>query len=159
VTGTTDLRLDRLGDELERAARRDLGRRRRLAVRAAAAVTAVAAIGAGAALASGVFSGETVARSMPAGSVIFGGTEPTCELAGDGITYRCTLASLPTEEIVSDHTGSKQLITIDDRIAGGCIGQDREGRRWHCFLGEEAVKREILVHDLLGQRSYGPSRG
>ena len=27
------------------------------------------------------------------------------------------------------------------------------------FLGEEAVERQILVHDLLGERSYGPSRG
>jgi hypothetical protein len=80
-------------------------------------------------------------------------------LDDDGITYDCTLSSLPTQELLDDHTGSKQLVTIDGRIAGGCIGQDREGRRWHCYLGEEAVGREILVHDLLGQPSYGPSRG
>jgi hypothetical protein len=161
VTGTTtDPRLDLLGDALEQAARRDVGRRRRrTAVRLAAAVTAVAAIGAGAAVASGVLSGETVARGMPAGSVIFGGTEPTCTLLGDGSTYDCTLAKLPTEDVLDDYTGSKQLVTIDGRIAGGCIGQDRDGRRWACFLGDDAVQRQILVRDLLGQPSFGPSRG
>jgi hypothetical protein len=159
VTGTTDLRLDRLGDELERAARRELRGRRRTVTRVAAAVVAVGALGAGAAVAAGVFSEETVARGMPAGSAMFGGTEPTCALADDGVTYECTLSSLPTAEVLVDYTGSKQLVTIDDKIAGGCIGQDAEGRRWHCYLGEEAVKQEILVRDLLGQRSYGPSRG
>jgi len=159
VTGTNDPDLVQLGDTLERAARRDLRGRRRTAVRIAAVVAALFAIGAGAAVASGVFSGETVAQGMPAGSAIFGGTEPTCERQDDGITYACTLASLPTQEIIGDHLGAKELITIDGRIAGGCIGRDHEGRNWDCYLGEEAVKREILVHDLLGQVSYGPSRG
>jgi hypothetical protein len=159
VTGTTQTDLVQLGDALERATRRDLRGRRRTAVRVAALVAALFAIGAGAAVASGVFSGETVAQGMPAGSAIFGGTEPTCELQDDGITYACTLASLPTQEIIGDHLGTKELITIDGRIAGGCIGRDHEGRNWDCYLGEEAVKREILVHALLGQVSYGPSRG
>jgi hypothetical protein len=95
---------------------------------------------------------------MPAGSAILGGTEPTCELREDGITYACTLASLPTEEVVADHR-AKRLVTIDDRIAGGCIGRDREGRRWDHYLGDEAVKREILVADLLGEYAPEPGRG
>ena len=155
---TIDPRLHLLGDELQLAAKRDLRRRRRPAV-VAATCALLCALGAGAAVAAGVFSSETVARGMPAGSAIFGGTEPTCELQDDGITYACTLSSLPTQENIGDHLGAKELITIDHRIAGGCIGRDHEGRRWDCYLGEEAVKREILVHDLLGQPSYGPSRG
>jgi hypothetical protein len=155
----TDHDLIRLGDELQRAARRDLRRPRRLAARWVAAVAAVCAIGAGAAVASGVFSADEVERGMPAGSAIFGGTSPTCELRDDGVTYACTLASLPTEELIGDHTGAKELVTIDGVIAGGCIGRDREGRHWDCYLGDEAVKRQILVHDLLGQKSFGPGRG
>jgi hypothetical protein len=156
---TTDSKLRRLGDELEHAARRDLRRRRRGAVRVVAVLAALAALGAGAAVAAGVFSEEQVAAGMPAGSAIFGGTEPACELQEDGITYACTLASLPTEEILDDHRGAKELVTIDDRIAGGCIGRDREGRRWDCYLGDEAVKREILVADLLGEYAPVPGRG
>jgi hypothetical protein len=38
--------------------------------------------------------------------------------------------------------GAKELVTIDERIAGGCIGRDREGRCWDCYLGDKAVERE-----------------
>jgi hypothetical protein len=151
--------LNRLGDELQRAARRDPRRPRRRVVQGLVAAAAVCAVAAGAAVAAGVFSADDVAQGMPAGSAIFGGTHPTCELRSDGVTYTCTLASLPTEERLDDHTGAKELVTIDGVIAGGCIGRDREGRRWDCYLGEEAVTRQILVHDLLGEKSFGPGRG
>jgi hypothetical protein len=150
-----DLQL--LGDALEQAARRYLRPRRRILVRGLVLVAVLAALGSGAALASGLFSSDQVEQGMPAGSAIFGGTHPTCVLQQDGITFACTLASLPTQEILGDHRGAKELVTIDRHIAGGCIGQDREGRRWNCYLGREAVKRQILVADLLGQ--YAPSPG
>jgi hypothetical protein len=156
---TTDPALDRLGDALEQAARRSLRPRRRTVVRGLAVAVLVAAVAAGAAVAGGLFSEEQVASGMPAGSAIFGGTQPTCVLQGDGLTYACTLASLPTQEILENHTGAKELITIDKRIAGGCIGRDREGRHWSCYLGDEAVKRQILVHDLLGEYAPTPGRG
>jgi hypothetical protein len=151
--------LQLLGDALERAARRDLRPRRRTLVRGLAVAAVVAALGSGAALASGLFSSRQVEQGMPAGSAIFGGTHPSCTLQGDGVTYACTLATLPTQEILADHRGAKELVTIDRHIAGGCIGQDREGRRWDCYLGREAVKRKILVSDLLGEYAPGPSRG
>lgn len=157
---TTDVHLRLLGDTLEHAARRDLRRRRRRSVvRTLAVLVALGAIGAGAAVAGGLFSEDQVEHGMPAGSAIFGGTHPTCELRRDGVTYACTLASLPTQETIGDHTGTKELVTIDRRIAGGCIGQDREGRHWNCYLGEEAVKRQILAGDLLGQYAPFPSHG
>ncbi len=77
---------------------------------------------------------------------------------GAGITYHCTLSRLPGPEI-RDHRGSKELIAIDGRIAGGCIGQDEAGLTWDCFVGEEAVRRGILVEDLLGQPMLAPGRG
>jgi hypothetical protein len=157
MTSHVDLR--QLGDALERAARRDLRPRRRTVVRALVVVAALGAIGAGAAVAGGLFSEDQVARGMPAGSAIFGGTHPTCALQDDGVTYACTLASLPTQEFIADHTGAKEPITIDRRIAGGCIGQDREGRHWSCYLGEEAVKHDILARDMLGQYAPSPSHG
>jgi hypothetical protein len=158
TTATQTPDLDRLGDALEHAARRDLQASRRRTVRLALAALAVCALAAGTAAAAGVFSADDVAKGMPAGSAIFGGTEPSCTLDDDGVTYHCTLSSPPAPEI-DDFLGTKELVTLDGRIAGGCIGRDDAGMTWDCYLGDEAVARQILVHDLLGQPSLAPSRG
>ena len=154
-----DTTLTQLGDSLEQAARFDLRARRRRITRVFAATAAAVAIGAGAAVAGGLLSADEVEAGMPAGSALFGGTHPTCELGQDGVTYDCTLASLPTEETSEDWTDAKEILTIEKHIAGGCIGQDQLGRRWKCYLGDEAVEREILSRDLLGQFAPAPGRG
>ena len=151
--------LARLGDQLEAAAERSLtsARRRRLG-RVGLGVVVLTVLAAGTAVATGLFSPRQVAAGLPAGAMIFGGTHPTCVLDGDGITYHCTLASAPAPEI-SDFQGSKQLIAIDQKIAGGCIGQDHAGMTWNCYVGDEAVRMEILTQDLLGQPELEPGRG
>ena len=151
--------LARLGDELEAAAQRDLASasRRRMG-RVGIGVVVLTVLAAGTAVATGMFSPRQVAAGLPAGAMIFGGTHPTCALAGDGVTYHCTLASAPAPEI-SDFKGSKQLIAIDQKIAGGCIGQDHAGMSWDCYVGDEAVRMEILTQDLLGQPELEPGRG
>ena len=156
-----DTRLDlaRLGDDLEAAAQRDLksaGRRR--TGRVGIGVVLLTVLAAGTAVATGVFSPREVAAGLPAGAMIFGGTHPTCALDADGVTYHCTLATAPAPEI-SDFKGSKQLIAIDQKIAGGCIGQDHAGMTWDCYVGKEAVRMQILVEDLLGQPELEPGRG
>jgi hypothetical protein len=160
MTTTHHTDLERLGRTLHRATRRDLRRRklersRRVAVVALAVCAAFAAV----AGATGLFSGDDVAAGMPAGAVMFGGTHPACSDADAGGAFHCTLRSLPTEETLDDYTGSKELINLRGRVAGGCIGQDAQGREWDCYLGEAAVKHEILSHDLLGQPASGPSAG
>jgi hypothetical protein len=156
---TQQLALCDLGDALERAARLDLRTRRRRSIRIVAVLAVAVALGTGAAVAGGLLSADRVAAGMPAGSALFGGTHPTCTLLADGVTYDCALASRPTEETSEDWTGAKELLTIDRRIAGGCIGQDAAGLRWKCYLGDEAVARSILSGDLLGQYAPVPSRG
>jgi hypothetical protein len=159
TTTDTGRDLARLGDELEAATERSLtsaGRRR--VGRVGIGVVALTILAAGTAVATGVFSPREVAAGLPAGAMIFGGTHPTCALDGDGVTYHCTLASAPAPEI-SDFKGSKQLIAIDQKIAGGCIGQDHAGMTWDCYVGIEAVRKEILTEDLLGQPELEPGRG
>jgi hypothetical protein len=147
-----------LGDDLERAADRTLraasGRRLRRALLAVAVVTM---LGAGTAVAAGVFTPKQVAAGMPEGAMIFGNTHPACTLDGDGRTYHCSLESPPSERI--DYRGSKQLLGIDHRIAGGCVGQDAAGLAWECYVGDDAVKYLILAKDLLGQPLLEPSKG
>jgi hypothetical protein len=150
--------LTKFGDDLERAASRQLNRRRRRLQLSAAGVVALLAIGAGTAVAGGLFTPKQVASGMPAGAAIFGQTNPSCTLDADGSTYHCTLASAPAPE-VTDFTGAKELVAIDKKIAGGCIGQDAAGMHWTCYIGEDAVRHDILVHDLLGQPEPEPGRG
>lgn len=170
------------GDRLEAAASRDLrGRPRRLARVAALAAAAVLVVGAGTAVAAGLFSPKQVAAGMPAGAVIFAGTHPTCSLDADGVTYHCALATAPVpdtggatpppgsvkasdvaalpEADAVDYLGYKELLGIDGKVAGGCIGRDHAGLAWDCYIGNEAVKQEILVQDLLNQEMLGPGRG
>ena len=148
-----------LGDALERAARHDLRARSRRRVRlVVAAVAALSIVATGTAVATSLFSPRQVAEGMPAGAAIFGSTSPTCVLDADQVTYHCRLASPPAPE-VTDFTGTKELLAIDGTIAGGCIGQDSAGMTWSCYLGHEAVTRDILVEDLLGQPQTAPGRG
>ena len=58
-----------------------------------------------------------------------------------------------------DYLGSKQILGIDDRIAGGCIGTDHQGLTWDCYIGMAAVEHEILVEDMLNQPMTEPSHG
>jgi hypothetical protein len=164
--------IHRLGDALERATERDLGARpRRLMRKAALAVAAVLVIGSGTAIAAGLFSPAQVAAGMPAGAAIFGQTDPRCVADTDTVTFHCTLAVAPSEDIgddgnkagaapsVMDYLGSKQILGIDDRIAGGCIGTDHQGLTWDCYIGMAAVEHEILVEDMLNQPMTEPSHG
>ena len=86
-------RLAELGDQLERAARRDLRpvrRRRPRGIVLAAVVAAVALPGAAVAAIS-LIGPEDVARSIPAGTLWLAGTEPSCTVVTQDVEYACTL--------------------------------------------------------------------
>jgi hypothetical protein len=152
--------LRELGDLLSTATERDLRRQPRRPVRRVAlAVAAVALLGAGtAAAAAGLFSPKQVAVGMPAGAAIFSQSDPSCVVRPDGTTFRCTLAALPAPE-VSDFTGTKEVLAIDGKVAGGCIGLDAAGRTWDCYIGQAAVDMEIISQDFLGEPALAPGRG
>jgi hypothetical protein len=99
-----------------------------------------------------------VAAGMPAGAAIFAQSDPTCALEADGKTYRCTLKNAPAPEF-SNYLGAKMLLAIAGSVAGGCVGLDRDGMTWNCFLGQDAVDHEILDKGLLGQPAPFPGRG
>jgi hypothetical protein len=152
----TDLRA--LGDALSASTERDLRRgRRRPLRRVALAVALVAIIGTGTVAAANLLTPKQVAHAMPAGAVIFDQTDPTCAVDAVGKVFHCTLGSAPAPE-VSDYTGSKQLLVVGGKVAGGCIGQDVSGMHWDCYVGQDAVDMEIVTQDFLGQPA-GPGRG
>jgi len=99
-----------------------------------------------------------VAAGMPAGAAIFAQSEPTCVLESDGKTYRCTLKIAPAPEI-SNFLGTKEPLVIAGTVAGGCVGLDKDGMTWNCFLGQDAVDHGIIDKGLLGQPAPFPGRG
>jgi hypothetical protein len=150
--------LDHLGDALSRATERDLRRTSRRPIRRiAVAVAALALIGTGTAAAAGLFTPKQVAAGMPAGAVIFDGTHPTCVLDANATVYHCTLSAAPAPE-VSDFTGTKEVLVVDGKVAGGCIGLGAAGLTWDCYVGQDAVDQEIVTQDFLGEPA-GPGRG
>jgi hypothetical protein len=167
MTSTTADRLARLGDALQYATAADLAARRRPAARRlsrrtglALAVAAVAVPGAAVA-ATQLLSADDVARSMPAGTRMLIGTDPTCTVVRDQVEYRCTLARTPRGEIAPGRLKGTVEPTVDDQhvVNGGCRALDADGRTWSCYLGQEAVRQKIVDAGFLGQKSLGPGVG
>jgi hypothetical protein len=99
-----------------------------------------------------------VAGGMLAGAAIFAQSDPTCALDSDGKTYRCTLKNAPAPEI-TNFLGAGETLVIAGKVAGGCVGLERDGMTWNCFLGRDAVDRGIVDKDFLGQPAPFPGRG
>jgi len=161
MTGTTESNdLDGLGDALSESTKRDLRRGRgRTIRRVALAVAAVALIGTGTVAAASLLSPKQVAAGMPAGAVIFDQTNPTCVAGSDGSVIHCTLATAPsTASGITDFDGTKEALVVDGKVAGGCIGQDSAGMTWDCYIGQDAVDKEIITKDFLGEPA-GPGIG
>ena len=147
-----------LGDALSRATQRDLRRAGRRPIRRISiAVTALAIVGTGTAAAAGLFTPKQVAAAMPAGAVIFDQTDPSCVHDAGANVFHCTLAAAPAAE-TSDYTGTKEILVITGKVAGGCIGQDKAGMSWDCYIGQDAVDHQIVTQDFLGEPA-GPGRG
>jgi hypothetical protein len=156
----TTPRLAAIGDDLERAARRDLaaarrGRRRRRVLGGAAALAIVAP---GAALAAGLFTSEDVARSLPAGTQFLVGTHPTCTVVTEGVEYHCTIDRAPAHPEVADLKGTVEpSVDATKHVDGGCRSLRSDGREWQCYIGSAAVREQIIGAGLLGE--YAPSPG
>jgi hypothetical protein len=156
---TTDQpKLQELGDALSRVTERDARRRRTRPIRRAAlALVVLAVVGTGTAAAAGLFSPKQIQAAMPAGAVLFSQTEPTCAHQGSNGAFRCTLATTPTED-GPEYLGTKEILVVGGKVAGGCIGLDKAGLTWDCYLGQDAVDHEIITRDFLGEPA-GPGRG
>jgi hypothetical protein len=176
--------LEQVGDALVQACRRDLQtspksalkRHRRLVLGLAIAATV---IGAGAAIGAGAL--KTIAeeeRGLLDGHALFQGSDPTCA-ALTAVSFRCTLEKPPTgmaiyesppgqskyepdtsTRLFDKFLGAKmQTVDATLHIDGGCISRRADGRTWDCYLGEEAVRRDIIGPDLLGAYQPEPARG
>jgi hypothetical protein len=164
--------LQQLGDALHAAATTDVRRtaapaprpvrrrRRRLVV---AAVAAAIAIPGAALAANALLSPSQVAQSIPQGTLALLDTHPTCTTVTAGVEYDCTLQTAPSAQggIAPGQWLSTVEPTVDatKHVNGGCRSLNAAGTRWHCYVGEAAVREKIIGAGFLGQVSYGPGQG
>ncbi len=165
-TETQLRRLDQLDltgirDEVVSAAppARPRRRRGRLAIAVAAGFVVVG--GAGVAAAIGALdSPDDVARSLPAGAIMFAGTTPTCTTTADDTVFDCTLATPPTQEVLDHYAGTiEPIVNAAHVVAGGCRAVADDGLTWTCYTGQRAVDEGLIGQDFLGQLVTGPGRG
>ena len=159
---TTPLDLARLGDALERSAARDLqGRRflrpsRRLAIAVAVLAVGVPAAAVGAVALTG---GDEVAQTLVPGAAIFTGAHPTCTIVSANVEYHCTLDRPPLPE-VQDFKGTVEpTVDAGKHVNGGCRALTSDGLSWECYLGEEAVRQQIVSEGFLGEYAPTPGHG
>ena len=153
--------LAKLGDALESAASRDLGRGRRprRLVLLAAALSAIVVLTGASFAAVKLTSTGDVAASLPAGTLWLAGTEPTCTVVKQNVEYHCVLAHAPANEI-SDWKGTVEpTVDATKHVNGGCRSLASDGREWQCYIGEEAVNQKIVSEGFLGEYAPSPSVG
>jgi hypothetical protein len=159
---STSTRLERIGVELEAAARRDIARRRSPRRRLALVALALATLAPAAAFAGERLISTTpsdVAQSMPAGTLSLAGTQPTCTVVTASVEYHCTLAKAPAPE-VSDWKGTVEpTVDATKHVNGGCRSLDSAGTDWECYLGQAAVDQQIVDGGFLGEYAPSPGRG
>jgi hypothetical protein len=158
-------RLDNLGDALHAAATANLARternRHRRTVAGVLAAAAIALPGAAVA-ANALITNDDVAKSIPQGTLVLMGTNPSCTTVRANVEFDCVLATVPKEGDVAAG-GWKGTVepTVDSnkRVNGGCRSLDADGKHWRCYVGDEAVRQHIIGADFLGQFSPGPGVG
>lgn len=161
MTDSLSPQLIRLGDDLERACAADVARRRPRRTRRLVLVAAVVAavLGGAAAIAADQLTSDDVAHSLPAGTAALIGTDPTCTAVKNGVEYHCTLAKPPYPE-VSDWKGTVEpTVDATRHVNGGCRALRPDGLEWECYIGREAVDRQIVSQGFLGQYAPEPGHG
>jgi hypothetical protein len=170
-----DPTLQTLGDRLESAAHADLAavapptpaRRPRRVTRRLGIVIAVLAIGIpGVAIAANqLISNDSVAQSLPAGTLALAGTEPTCTVVTKDVEFHCTLAKAPAIEVTDAHGNpawkgaAEPSVDASKHVNGGCRGLTEDGLAWECYIGQAAVDQKIIGQQFLGQYSPTPGVG
>jgi hypothetical protein len=169
-------RLDEIGDALERATAAQLAspassaaparRRRRMPSRRFVLVAAALAIvipGGAVAATVLISNNDTVAQSIPAGTLSLVGTQPTCTTVTAGVEFHCTLAKVPSAYGGAEPGQWKGTVepTVDatKHVNGGCRALSDDGREWECYIGQAAVTQKIISEGFLGEKSFGPGVG
>ena len=165
TTPGPDNRLADLGETLHAAATADLARtertRRRRTIAGVMAATAIVLPGAALAT-NALVSDDEVARTIPNSVWALMGSHPQCTTIRANVEFDCTLATLPRPGDIPAGAWKDTVEPTVDRskhVNGGCRSLNADGTHWRCYIGQEAVRQQIIGADFLGESSSGPSRG
>jgi hypothetical protein len=152
--------LDTLGDALERATAADLRPAHRVPRKLLLSAAAIAVAVPGIAFAAHELttSPDQVAASLPAGTRMLIGTDPTCTVLKANVEYHCVLGKpIPSPEM-SDLKGTVEpTVDATKHVNGGCRSLTSDGREWQCYIGQAAVDQQIIGAGFLGE--YAPTPG
>jgi hypothetical protein len=151
-----------LGDAIESAVRADLAPRHRIRRRLAVGALALAVLIPGAAIAAEqLLTNDDVAQSLPAGSLILAGTEPTCTTVTENVEYHCVLAHAPVggREAGAVKGSVYQTVSKDHHVNGGCRALNDDATEWECYIGQAAVDQKIIGQGFLGEIEMTPGVG
>ena len=111
--------------------------------------------------ANALLSPSQVAQSLPQGTLALLHTHPTCTSMTPGVEYDCTLQTAPSEQ--GAPMPGQWMATVEPtvdatkHVNGGCRSLNAAGTHWHCYIGQEAVRQQIIGAGFLGQ--YAPAPG
>jgi hypothetical protein len=155
--------LHELGNALESAIAaasehpRRMPRRRRLTVAIAVLALAIPGIAIGASL---LVTNADVAASLPAGTKMLQGTDPTCTVVKQDVEYHCVLShAIPSPEVADLKGTVEPTVDASSHVNGGCRSLASNGLTWQCYIGQAAVDQQIIGPDFLGEYSSGPGVG
>jgi hypothetical protein len=156
--------LRELGDSLESAVAaailpkpRRARRPRKLVLAIAVLALAIPGIAIGAKL---LVRSSDVAASLPAGTKMLQGTDPTCTVVRQDVEYHCVLSrAIPSPEVADLKGTVEPTVDASKHVNGGCRSLTSDGLTWQCYLGQAAVDHQIVGPDLLGVYSSGPGAG
>jgi hypothetical protein len=132
-------------------------RRRKLVVAIAVLALAIPGIAIGASL---LITNSDVAASLPAGTKMLQGTDPTCTVVKQDVEFHCVLSHpIPSPEVADLKGTVEPTVDASKHVNGGCRSLASDGLTWQCYIGQAAVDHQIIGPDLLGAHSSGPGAG
>jgi hypothetical protein len=82
-----------------------------------------------------------------------------CPEDADGAESRCIATGSAQDggEPAVDYEGVIEVLSSADLVvSGGCVGQDRAGTEWLCYVGQRAVDEGLIAQDFLGMQQPAP---
>ena len=82
----------------------------------------------------------------------------TADLRSKRVRRRRIIGGAFKSEIDGSLEGTVEpTVDASKHVNGGCRSESADGRKWTCYVGEEAVRQQIVGPDFLGE--YAPSPG
>jgi hypothetical protein len=77
----------------------------------------------------------------------------------ENVEYRCVLERSPDGWTPEQQGAVYNTVDETEHVNGGCRNTTADGLTWSCYIGEEAVRQDIIGPDFLGDVQTSPGVG